>query len=192
MDKTHNTKGLRWTPSQQFKTSTNGMGPEKKLVSSQFHVMFDDNFDTVQAPDPNITQADTVDRLFKTNSYKYDDTFGNEHTYLFSHGGVYIHPNNLTPTIETCQTSLTMTSTHGEHHSDTQNNNSTKNTHKNTSILSMQDFVILHANSIFIQSSKDDFKSYKHLQGIDMQIHAIPKSPKQKAQEMELSNLHDE
>jgi hypothetical protein len=36
-----------------------------KLVSPQFHVMFDDNFDTVQAPDPNITHTDTIDRLFK-------------------------------------------------------------------------------------------------------------------------------
>jgi hypothetical protein len=54
----------------------------------------------------------------------------------------------------------------------------------------MQDLVILHANNIFPQSSKDDFKAYKHLQGIDMQIHYITKSPKQKAQEMELSDLH--
>jgi hypothetical protein len=61
--------------------------PKTKLVSPQFDVMFDDNFDTVQAPDPNITHADTMDRLFKTNSYKYDDPFGNEHIYLFSHGG---------------------------------------------------------------------------------------------------------
>jgi hypothetical protein len=70
--------------------------PKTKLVSPQFHVMFDDNFDTVQAPDPNIKHADTMDRLFKTNSYKYDDAFVNEHTYLFSHGGVDIHPDNLT------------------------------------------------------------------------------------------------
>jgi hypothetical protein len=90
--------------------------------------MFDENFDTVQAPDPNITHADTMDRLFKTNSYKYDDPFGNEHTYLFSHGGVDIRPENLTPNIETCEESLTMTSTHDEHHSDTQNSTSTKNT----------------------------------------------------------------
>jgi hypothetical protein len=41
--------------------------PKTKLVSSQFHVMFDDNLDTVKAPDPNIKQADTMDRLFKTN-----------------------------------------------------------------------------------------------------------------------------
>jgi hypothetical protein len=166
--------------------------PKTKLVSPQFHVMFDDNFDTVQAPDPNITHADTMDRLFKKNSYKYDDPFGNEHTYLFSHGGVYIYPDNPTPNIEICQASLTMTSTHDEHHSDTQNNTSTKKTHSNKSILSMQDLVILHANNIFPQSSKDDFKAYKHLQGIDMQIHSIPKSPKQKAQEMELSDLHHE
>jgi hypothetical protein len=61
--------------------------PNTKLVSPQFHVMFDDNFDTVQSPDPNIEHADTMDRVFKTNSYKYDDPFGNEHTYLFPTGG---------------------------------------------------------------------------------------------------------
>jgi hypothetical protein len=84
-------------------------GTGTKLVSPQFHVMFDENFNTVQAPDPNITHADTMDRLFKTNSYTYDDPFGNEHTYSFSQGGVDIHPDNLTPNIETCQESLTMT-----------------------------------------------------------------------------------
>jgi hypothetical protein len=85
-----------------------------------------------------------------------------------------------------------MTSTHNEHHSDTQNNTSTKNTHNNKSILSMQHLVVLHPNNIYPQSNKDDFKSYKHLHGMDMQIHSIPKSPKQKAQNMELSDLHDE
>jgi hypothetical protein len=39
--------------------------PKTKLVSLQFYVMFDNNFDTVQAPDPNIAHADTMDRLFK-------------------------------------------------------------------------------------------------------------------------------
>jgi hypothetical protein len=144
--------------------------PTTKLVSPQFHVMFDDNFDTVQASNPKITQADNMDHLFKTNRYTYDETFGNEHTYLFSHGGGDIHPENLTPAIETCQTSFTTTPTHDERHSDTQNNTSTENNPKNTSILSMQDLVILHANNIYPQSSKDDFKAYKHLHGIDMQI----------------------
>jgi hypothetical protein len=153
--------------------------PKTILVSPQFHVMFDENFDTVQAPDPNITQADTMDRLFKTNSYKNDDPFGKEHTYLFSHGGVDIHPDNLTPNTETCQESLTITSTYDEHHSDTQNSTSTKNTHNNKYILSMQGLVILHTNNTFPKSSKDNFKAYKHLRGIDMQIHSIPKSPKQ-------------
>jgi hypothetical protein len=60
--------------------------PKTKLVSPQFHVMFNDNFDTVKAPDPNIKQADTMDRLFKTNRYTYNDPFGNEHTYLLSYG----------------------------------------------------------------------------------------------------------
>jgi hypothetical protein len=165
--------------------------PKTKLISPQFHVMFDDNFDTVQAPDPNITQADTMDSLFKTNRYKYDDPFGNEHTYLFSHGGVDIHPDNLSPTIETCEASFTMTPTHDEHHSDTQNNTFTKDTRNNKYILSMQDLVILHANNIFPQNSKDDFEACKHLHSIYMEIHSIPKSPKQKSQEIELSDLHD-
>jgi hypothetical protein len=46
----------------------------------------------------------------------------------------------------------------------------------------MQDLMILHANNIYPQSNKDDFKPYKHLHGIDMQMHSIPKSPHQKAQ----------
>jgi hypothetical protein len=39
--------------------------PKTKLVSPQFHAMFENNFDTVQAPDPNITHTDTMDRLLK-------------------------------------------------------------------------------------------------------------------------------
>jgi hypothetical protein len=66
------------------------------------------------------------------------------------------------------------------------------NTTQNKSILSMHDIMILHANRIYPQSQKEDFKAYKHLHGIDMQIHSIPKSPQQKAQEMELSDLHHE
>jgi hypothetical protein len=75
MDKTHNTKGIYRTLSPLFKISTNGMAPKTKLLSPQFHVMFDDNIDTIHAPDPNITQADTMDRLFKTNRYKYENPF---------------------------------------------------------------------------------------------------------------------
>jgi hypothetical protein len=161
--------------------------PKTKLVSLQFHVMFDDNFDTVQAPDPNIKQADMMYRLFKINRYMYDDPFGNEHIYLFSHGGADIHPDNLTPTIETCQASFTMAPS-----SDTQQQKTTKINPNNKSILSMQDLMILHANNIYPQSNRDDFKAYKHLHGIDMQMHSIPKSPKQKAQEMELSDLYHE
>jgi hypothetical protein len=76
--------------------------------------------------------------------------------------------------------------------SDTQRNNSTKNNPQNKSILSMQDLMILHANNIYPQINKDDFKAYRHLHIINMQIHSIPKSPNQKAQEMELSDLHHE
>jgi hypothetical protein len=56
----------------------------------------------------------------------------------------------------------------------------------------MQDLMIFYTNHIYPQSPKDDFKAYKHLHGIDMQIHSIPTSPEQKAQEMELSDLHHE
>jgi hypothetical protein len=144
--------------------------PKTKLVSPQFHFMFNDNLDTVQPPDPNIKQSDTIDSLFQTDRYLYDDPFGNEHTYIFTSGGADIHPNNLTPTIETCQTSFTTTSS-----SETQQNISADDTAQNKSILSMQDLTILHANHIYPQSHKYDFKAYKHLHSIDMQIHSIPK-----------------
>jgi hypothetical protein len=161
--------------------------PKTKLVSPQVNVMFDDNFDTVQAPDPNIKQSDTIYRLFYTNRYIYDDPFGNEHTYLFTSGGANIHPDNLTPNIETCQTSFTTISS-----SETQQHISADNTTQHNSIISMQDLMILHTNHIYPQSHRDDFQAYKHLSGIDMQIYSIPKSPQQKAQEMELSDLHHE
>jgi hypothetical protein len=38
-----------------------------KPVSPKFHIIFDDNFDTVQAQYPNVKIADTMERLFKTN-----------------------------------------------------------------------------------------------------------------------------
>jgi hypothetical protein len=56
----------------------------------------------------------------------------------------------------------------------------------------MQDLVVLHLNKIFPQNSKDDLKAYKQLHGIYMQIHSIPNPPKQKAQDMVLSHLHEE
>jgi hypothetical protein len=159
--------------------------PKTKLISPQFHVMFNDNFDTVQAPAPNIKQSDTMDRLFQTNIYIYDVPFGKKHTYLFTSGGANIHPDTLTPTIETCQASFTATSS-----SETQQHLLANSTTRHKSILSMQDIMILHTNHIYPQTPKDDFKAYKHLHRIDMQIHSIPKSPQQKAQEKELSDLH--
>jgi hypothetical protein len=161
--------------------------PRTKLVSPQFHVMFDDNFNTVQAPDSNIKQSDTMDRLFQPNIYKYDDPFGNKHTYLFASGGANKHPDTLTPTIETCQASFKATSS-----SETQQHLLANSTPRQQSILSMQYIMILHTNHIYPQSPKDDFKAYKHLHGINMQIHSTPKSSQQKAQEMELSDLHHE
>jgi hypothetical protein len=52
--------------------------PKTKLVLPQFHVMFDDNFDTVQAPYPNITQADTMDAFITQN-----------HSHPWSNGAIY-------------------------------------------------------------------------------------------------------
>jgi hypothetical protein len=126
-----------------------------------------------------------MDRLFRDNRYTYDDHFGNDHTYLFSHGGADIHPDNLTPTIQTCQISFTATP-------GSDNINSLEPAHTQTSILNMQDLLILHSNNIYPQNNKDDFKAYTYLHGIDMQIHSIPKPPLQKAQDMELSDLHQE
>jgi hypothetical protein len=154
--------------------------------------MFDDNFYTVQGPYPNVKITYTMDRLFKTNKYKYDDPVGKEQTYMLSHGGVDIHPENVSPNIETCQESITMTSTYDEKNSDTSDNSSNENTNNIRSILSMQDLAIIHANNILPQNSKDDFKAYKRLHGIVMQIHSIPKPPKQKAHDVGLSDLHEE
>jgi hypothetical protein len=52
--------------------------PKTKLGSQQYHVVFDDNFETVQPTNPEIKMDDTMDRLFKTTDYKYEDHFGNE------------------------------------------------------------------------------------------------------------------
>jgi hypothetical protein len=87
---------------------------------------------------------------------------------------------------------MTMASTYEEKDSETPNNPSNENKQNNKSILSMHDLVIIHANNIFPQNSKDDLKAYTHLHGIDMQIHCIPKQPKQKAHDMGLSDLHKE
>jgi hypothetical protein len=122
-----------------------------------------------------ILRSRTQWTAYKTNKYKYDDPFVNERTYLFSHGGVDIHPENLSPNIKTCKESITMASTYDEKNSETSNNSFNENTNNNKSILSMHDLVILHANNIFSQNRKDDFKSYKHLHDIAMQIHYIPK-----------------
>jgi hypothetical protein len=126
-----------------------------------------------------------MDRLFRDNRYTYDDPFGNDHPYLFSHGGANIHPDNLTPTTATCQASLLVTPEYD-------NMISQNPTTRQNYILNMQDLLILHPNHIYPQNNKDDFKAYKHLHGIDMHIHSIPKPPSQKAKDMELSDLHHE
>jgi hypothetical protein len=56
----------------------------------------------------------TMDRLFKTNNFKYDDPFGNAHPYQFSYGGVDIHPDSISPDIKTCQESINTASTADE------------------------------------------------------------------------------
>jgi hypothetical protein len=154
--------------------------------------MFGDNFETVQPPDPNIKISKTMDCLFKTNNYKYDSLFCNEHTHLFSYGGVDIHPENLSPNIKTCQASIMSLSASDETNSVASDTSSNENTMNNRSILRMNDLVILQANNIFPQNSKYDFKAYTHLHETDMQTHSIPKPPKQKAHDMGLSELHEE
>jgi hypothetical protein len=124
-------------------------------------------------PDTNIKHEETMDRIFRDNRYTCDEPFGNEQTYLFSHGGADIHPDNLAPTIETCQASLTATPGSDDMNSPTP-------AHRQTSNLNMQDLLILHYNNIYPQNNKDYFKAYTHLHGIDMQIHSIPKPPLQK------------
>jgi aminopeptidase-like protein len=56
----------------------------------------------------------------------------------------------------------------------------------------MQDLFILHANKIFPQNRKDDFKAYTYLYVIDKQVHSIPKPTKQKSHDWGLSDLHEE
>jgi hypothetical protein len=50
---------------------------------------------------------------------------------------------------------------------------------------------MLHTINIFPQNRKDELEAYKHLQGIDMQIHTIPKPPHHKIHDMGLSELHE-
>jgi hypothetical protein len=164
--------------------------PKTKLVSPQLHVVFDDNFETVQPSNPEIKMDDTMDRLFKTNNNKYDDHFGIEHTYLFCYGEVDINPNSLCPDIKTCHESIHTASTADEPSiiSETTSIDSTST----RSILSIQDMQILQARNIFPQKRKDDLNAYKHLHGIDMQMHSIPKTPNQKIHDMSLLDLHEE
>jgi hypothetical protein len=124
-------------------------GIRKKLVSHQFHVMFDDNFDAVHPTGTHIKISNTMDHLFKTNNYKYDDPFSNEHTYLFSYGGVETHLDNLLPDINTFQESKTTASTSDETDSITSDTSSDDNTTNNRSKINMNDLKIIHANNIF-------------------------------------------
>jgi hypothetical protein len=68
--------------------------PKTKLGSPQFHVMFNDNFDTVEAPAPNIKQSDTMDRLFKTNRYIHDDLLA-MHTHTYSLTGEHTYTQTI-------------------------------------------------------------------------------------------------
>jgi hypothetical protein len=166
--------------------------PKTKLVLSEFHVVFDDNFETVQPPNPEIKMEDTMDRLFKTSNYKYDEPFGNEHTHLFSDGGVDIHPDSLSPNINTCQESINTASTSDE--SSITFETTSVNSNGTRSILSIKYIQILLSRNIFPQNRKDDLKSYTHLHGIDIYMHiqSTSKPPNQNVHDMGLSNLHEE
>jgi hypothetical protein len=153
-------------------------------------VVCDDNFETIQPPNPEIKINDTMDRLFKTSNYKYDDLFCNEHTYLFSYGGVDIHLESLSPDINTCQESINTASTADE--SSITSETIPINSNGTRSILSIKYIQILHSRNIFPQYRKYDLKPYKHLHCIDMQIHSIPKPPNQKIHDMGISDLLEE
>jgi hypothetical protein len=135
--------------------------PKTKVVLPQFHVMFGDNCDTVQPPDPNIKLTNTMNRIFKTENYKYDDPFGNEYTYIFSYGEVDILLYNPSPDIKTCQESITTASSSDKTDSITADTSSSEKLTNNRSIFSMNGLRILHANDIFPQNNKDDFKAIK-------------------------------
>jgi hypothetical protein len=78
METTSRTKAIRWTFTPLLLVSTTYMGSQNtKLVSPQFHVvLFDNNLKTVQPTNQEPKADNTMDRLFKTNNYKYDDPFG--------------------------------------------------------------------------------------------------------------------
>jgi hypothetical protein len=162
--------------------------PKTKLVPPQFHVVFDDNLETLQPPNPEIKMDNTLDIFFKTNNYNYEDPSGNEHTYLFSYGGVEIHPDSLSPAIKTYQESINTASTADE--SSITSVTPEIDSNDTGSILSITDIQILHSRNIFPQNRKHELKAYKHLHIIEMQIHSIPKPPNQKIHELGLSDLH--
>jgi hypothetical protein len=110
----------------------------------------------------------------------------NTQTYLFSYRGVDIHPDSLSPDIETCQDSINNASTSDAFSIRSIDSNGTR------SILSIKDIQILYSINNFPQNRKDDLNAYKHLHGINMQIHTISKPPNQKIHEMGLSDLHEE
>jgi hypothetical protein len=85
--------------------------PKTKLILPKFNIVFDVNFETIQPPNPEIKMDDTMDRLFKTSKYKFDDHCGNDQTCLFSYVGVDIIPNSLSQDKKTCQESINTTST---------------------------------------------------------------------------------
>jgi hypothetical protein len=64
--------------------------PKTKLVSPQFHVMFDDNFDTFQAPDPNIKQGIRWTAYLKQTDIHMMIHLGtNTHTYSLMGEQIY-------------------------------------------------------------------------------------------------------
>jgi hypothetical protein len=125
-----------------------------------------------------ILKSPTQWTVYSTKNYKYDNPFGNEQTYIFSYGEVDIHPYTLSPDIKTCQESIMTSSTDDETNYVASDTVYDENTMNNRSIVSTNDHLILHANNISPQNNKDEFKVYRHLHCIDMQIQSIPKPPK--------------
>ena len=60
--------------------------PITKLVSPQFHVIYEERFETVSAQPMAMTEADTqiiFNKLFATSRWSYDDLYLVEQCYFF-------------------------------------------------------------------------------------------------------------
>jgi hypothetical protein len=87
---------------------------------------------------------------------------------------------------------LTINASSAIDRSSTTSETTSHDTNNTRSILIIKDIQIIHTICFPPQDIKDELQAYKHLHGIDMQIHIIPKPPHQMIHDMGLSDLHEE